>query len=104
MAYKIYKPKDLLIEKYYLIIDRLNIKIKEIKDKLKKSEEIYNKLVLNKVNFFKKINECNTNKECKLHNIATFLIKQKPYLKKHIKARNKIVIKSTNTVKIRSRY
>ena len=77
-----------------MIVDKLNQKIKEIKDKLKKSEEIYNKLISNKVNFFEKISECNTNEEHKLHNIATFLIKQKPYLKKHVKTENKIVIET----------
>ena len=94
MTYKIYKLKDLPIEKYYLIIDRLSQKIKEINDKLKQTEEIYNELVSNKVNFFEKISDCNTSEELDLYNIATFLIKQKPHLEKQIKVENKIAIET----------
>jgi hypothetical protein len=94
MAYEIFKSEDIPLKKIYLVIDRLNQNFKEIESKIKESEEKYYKLVSNKVKFFEKESECNTNEECELHNATTFLIRQKPHLEKHIKAGHKIVIET----------
>jgi hypothetical protein len=94
MAYEIFKSEDIPLKKFYLVIDRLNQNFKETESKIKESEEKYNELVSNKVKFFEKESECDMNKECELHNVTTFLIRQKPHLEKHIKAGHKIVIET----------
>lgn len=84
VAYKVFKPEDLPVHMFFLFTDRLNQKIKEIEVKIKKSEERYNELVSSNIKFFKEMSQCSSDQKCELHEIATFLIRQKPHLKKHI--------------------
>lgn len=65
-----------------------------IKTKIKKNQKKYNKLISYKVKFIKKRDDCDINKEYKLHNAATFLIKQTLHQEKLILTDNQLVTKS----------